>query len=225
MHSYEIEIKCLLGSKKEADKLKREMQNADPKTKVISKNKQLNHYFIGGDIDRLYEKVESLFSKREKAKLQKIIKDGEDFSIRTRLLNETLFLVLKASIDDNTSANSVSRIEFEEEVNDMTLDELDLLLLGAGFDYQAKWSREREEYTCRGTNVCLDKNAGYGYIAEFERVVKNKAHAKKIQRELRGLMQELGVRELPQDRLERMFAHYNKNWRVFYGTDKIFVIK
>jgi len=114
MHSYEIEIKCLLGSKKEADKLKREMQNADPKAKVISKNKQLNHYFVGGDMDKLYEKVESLFNKREKAKLQKIIKDGEDFSIRTRLLNETLLLVLKASIDDDTSAHSVSRIEFEK---------------------------------------------------------------------------------------------------------------
>jgi hypothetical protein len=38
-------------------------------------------------------------------------------------------------------------------------------------------------------------------------------------------MQELGVDELAQDRLARMFAHYNQNWPDYYGTDKTFTIE
>jgi len=38
-------------------------------------------------------------------------------------------------------------------------------------------------------------------------------------------MTKLDVEELPQDRLERMFAYYNKNWPEYYGTEKIFVIE
>jgi hypothetical protein len=38
-------------------------------------------------------------------------------------------------------------------------------------------------------------------------------------------MAKLGVEELPQDRLERMFAHYNAHWPEYYGTEKVFVIE
>ena len=225
MHSYEIEIKCLLGSKQNADQLRSRMIKVDPKVKLVAKNKQLNHYFIGGDINILYKNAAPLFPKEEKRRLEKIVEEGSNFSIRTRLLNETLLLVIKASIDDMTSANGISRIEFESEIKNMTLEGLDQLLLNAGFDYQAKWSREREEYTCKGINVCLDKNAGYGYLAEFERVIDDASHAEEVQKELRKLMSELKVNELPQDRLSRMFDYYNENWLDYYGTNKIFVVK
>jgi len=39
------------------------------------------------------------------------------------------------------------------------------------------------------------------------------------------LMAELGVAELPQDRLARMFDFYNQNWPDYYGTDKTFTIE
>jgi hypothetical protein len=38
-------------------------------------------------------------------------------------------------------------------------------------------------------------------------------------------MAELGVEELLQDRLERMFAHYNEHWQEYYGTDRTFIIQ
>jgi len=38
-------------------------------------------------------------------------------------------------------------------------------------------------------------------------------------------MQELGVEELSQDRLERMFSHYNSNWPDYYGTERTFIIE
>ena len=225
MRTYEIEIKSLLGSKGKADELKEKLKEVDSSTKLISSNKQLNHYFIDGDFDKLYKAVEPLFSKETSRKLKEIIDEGHDFSIRTRDINGKILLVIKASIDDTTSANGIARIEFEEEAGDKTLDELDKILLDAGFKYQAKWSREREEYECRGVSISIDKNAGYGYLAEFEKVINDKNESENVQKELRSLMDEVGVIELALDRLERMFAYYNEHWPEYYGTDKIFNIE
>jgi adenylate cyclase class IV len=75
----------------------------------------------------------------------------------------------------------------------MSLDELDKLVQDAGYAYQAKWSREREEYKCLGTNVTLDKNAGYGWLAEFERVVTDESEVGAAKAEIATLMAQLGV--------------------------------
>ena len=224
MSQFEIEIKSLLGSKENADKLKKDLKKLDPDLKLKSQNKQLNHYFIDGDMDLLYQKMTKHISKESHEKFKKILTEGKEHSIRTRKLDDTVILVVKASIDDTTSSNGISRMEFESEV-DMSLDELDKILLDCGFSYQAKWSREREEYESKGMNICIDKNAGYGYLAEFEKVVENVDALEEIKESLRDVMQKLEVEELQQDRLERMFAHYNKNWSDYYGTDKIFIIK
>jgi hypothetical protein len=74
-------------------------------------------------------------------------------------------------------------------------------------------------------NVTLDKNAGYGWLAEFELVVDDAAKVAEADHTVRNLMQTLGVEILPQDRLERMFAYYNAHWPEYYGTDKIFVVE
>ncbi len=224
MAHYEIEIKTLLGAAERAEALKQKMQTLDPSTTCVAKNKQLNHYFEGGDIKALYEVVKDLFSAEDLQKLSEIVERGSDFSVRTRQKDEEVLLVVKASVDGGTSENTVSRLEFEEPVN-LTLDELDALVIGAGYTYQAKWSREREEYLCRGTNVCLDKNAGYGYLAEFERVVPEGSDLASVKDELASLMNELEVVELSQERLARMFEHYNQNWADYYGTDKVFNIE
>lgn len=225
MSSYEIEIKSLLGDKMKADKLIADMQSLDPNTKLVGENTQLNHYFEGGDVHELYEKAKELFNVKQQKKLKSVIEEGSNFSIRTREINSEVRLVLKASIGDDTSANGVSRIEFDEAVPEIMLDDLDRMLLDAGFSYQAKWSRERQEYACKDVNVCIDRNAGYGYLAEFEKVVDDKDSSDVIEREIRELMSALACDELPQDRLERMFAHYNENWPDYYGTDNTFVIE
>lgn len=224
MASYEIEIKSLLGNKGNADQLIEQLKSLDPGTVLTDSNQQLNHYFIGTDVENLYENAKGLFSEEVAEQLRIVVEEGSNFSVRTREVNGTVRLVLKASIDDTSSENGISRIEFDSEVG-MTLDELDQLILNSGFEYQAKWSRDREEYLCKGTNVCIDRNAGYGYLAEFERVVENKEQNDIVVNELRELMTLLEVEELAQDRLERMFEFYNKNWLDYYGTDKIFVIE
>jgi predicted adenylyl cyclase CyaB len=157
-------------------------------------------------------------------KLRDLFTKGKEFSVRTRDKDGTVLLVVKASVDDTTSSNGVTRMEFEERVP-LTLDELDQTLLDAGFTYQAKWSREREEYLCRGVAVTLDKNAGYGWLAEFEKIVQDESQLDAARQEVRALMEQCGVQELQQDRLERMFAFYNAHWGEYYGTEKVFTIR
>ena len=45
MKSYEVEIKSLLGSEENADKLRGSLKNAYADAKLIAEEKQLNHYF------------------------------------------------------------------------------------------------------------------------------------------------------------------------------------
>jgi predicted adenylyl cyclase CyaB len=224
MAHYEVEIKSLLGGKENAEALKENMRARDAGTALVSTNKQLNHYFEGGDVEVLVSSVRELFSNEAQQKLDTMVAKGKNFSVRTRQKDEEVLLVLKASVDDGTSSNTVSRLEFEEPVA-LSLDELDQKVLDAGFAYQAKWSREREEYQYKGMNVCLDRNAGYGYLAEFEKITESEDEVPSVRKEIEMLMEELGVAELSQDRLERMFAYYNTHWPEYYGTEKVFVIE
>ncbi len=219
---YEIEIKTLLGEKDNADKLKSKIEAKGGK--LIGKNKQLNHYFILKDIELLKNNIASLIPADKKESFDRILTEGKSFSFRTRGTDSRVIFVIKASLGSDTSSNGVSRIEFEADIP-MPLEELDEKLISSGLEYQAKWSREREEYELdNGVHVCIDRNAGYGYLAEFESVITNQTEVDATKESLYALMKEFGVEELSQERIERMFAHYNENWRDYYGTDKIFVI-
>ena len=222
---YEIEIKSLLGAKEHADAFRKRLLDSVHKTDLVGRNRQLNHYFVGGDVTALCAAVASHVESAHRDRLRRILEEGRDHSIRTRQKDDRVYLVVKASVDDTTSANGIARMEFEEPVT-LTLEALDRLLLDAGFTYQAKWSREREEYTCGDdVLVCLDRNAGYGYLVEFECMVGEDEDVDAVQAQLRALMSDLGADELPQDRLERMFAYYNAHWPEYYGTEKVFTVE
>ncbi|MBI2594692.1 MAG: CYTH domain-containing protein [Candidatus Colwellbacteria bacterium] len=223
--TYEVEIKCLLGGKDKADALVGQLESKNPGLKPESFHKQLNHYFIGGNLQELYKNVQEFLPQDKKEAIQTLLKDAKNFSLRTRQADDKVILVIKVSVDEGTSANTVGRLEFGAEIPNLTLEELDALVLKSGFQYQAKWSRERTEYKLEDTSVTIDKNAGYGYLAEFEKVVDDETKVPEAKISLKKLMEELGVEELPQDRLERMFAYYNANWREYYGTDKVFVVE
>jgi adenylate cyclase class IV len=223
-HAYEIEIKSLLGSKDQAEALVAAMKQTDPNLQILGAHRQLNHYFSGPSLERLVIALQPYLSDGQQKQLDHILEHVKDFSVRTRDADGKVLFVLKASIDDTTSSNGTARLEFES-VMPMSLDELDKLILDAGFSYQAKWSRERQEFKYKDVTVDLDKNAGYGYLAEFELVLDDPAKANAGKEQLRQLMTELGVSELPQDRLARMFDYYNANWPDYYGTEKIFNIE
>ena len=219
---YEIEIKSLLGGREGADRLLAEMKRVDPSFRKTGESRQLNHYFKGSGN---WESVASaLADENERKEFLELARKAKDFSLRTRDADGTVLLVLKASIDDTTSANGTARREFERPVA-MGIDALDRAIVDAGFAYQAKWSREREEFAFGGANVTIDRNAGYGYLAEFETIEDDPSRAETAKARLRDLMHQVGAEELAQDRLARMFAYYNEHWPDYYGTDKIFVIE
>jgi predicted adenylyl cyclase CyaB len=218
----EIEIKSLLGDQERADQFKKALMTLHHRQQETSR--QLNHYFIGWNLPRLYEKAVPYLDDRDCERFQYIRDNGSNFSVRTRQLNDSVFLIVKASIDDTTSANGISRMEFEAETPSLSLDELDTLVQEAGYEYQAKWSRYREAYVVHDVTVTLDKNAGYGYLAEFEIGVEAVTEIASAKAKIYDLMQRLQVQELPQDRLERMYAFYNQHWQEYYGTEKTFTI-
>lgn len=221
--TYEVEVKSLLGSSENADALRAKLTTLDSTCVCTNSYTQLNHYFEGGTIASLQTALAPLLSDETNEKLLRIAEEGHHTSVRSRETSGEVRVVVKASLGSDSSANGVTRIEIEEVVP-LTFAELDERILSAGFTYQAKWSRSREEYQLGNVAVCLDKNAGYGYVAEFERVVEDTAQLTKAREDIEALMKALEVTELPQDRLERMFAHYNEHWAEYYGTDKIFVI-
>ena len=225
MHIYEVEIKSLLGSKDKAQELK-ELLTKNNNLKFLSKGRQLNHYFnTPKDLDVLYNVVLPYTPEEKILSLQKIIKEGKKVSVRTRESDGKVLFIIKASINEHSSDNGVSRIEFEIETEDLGLEQLDNLLLKAGLSYQAKWSREREEFQIENMHICIDRNAGYGYLAEFELVVDDESLVEQSRKQILDFMEGLGVLELPQDRLERMFSHYNEHWKEYYGADKTFVVE
>ncbi len=222
--SKEIEIKCLLGDVSNADKFREKLLAKYPDVKVLPATSQLNHYFINGDFQLLKEKISSHLNEEQNKSFDEIIKKGKSFSVRTRETDGKVMLVVKASLGEDTSSNGVSRMEFEELVP-MSLSELDNLLKSSGFEYQAKWSRERVEYVLPSMNITLDKNAGYGYLTEFESVIGEGEDVDTTKAKLLSELESFGLTELPQERIERMFAYYNEHWPEYYGTNNVFNIE
>lgn len=222
-HQIEVEIKTLLGSFEAAESLLQKLKQTDKNLTFKSENKQLNHYFVDGKLTLLYEKVSSLLKEEDKSTFKRLINNVKNYSVRTRKADDIVLFIVKATVDDTTSENGTARIEFEVPV-DVSIDELDQRILDAGFVYQAKWSRERQEYAYKNYSVSIDKNAGYGYLAEFERILSPEENFELVKGEIRDELERLGFEELDQERLQRMFEFYNKNWKDYYGTDKTFTI-
>ena len=130
MTSFEVEVKSLLGSEESAQTLRERMKVVDPAMRLTSRNTQLNHYFTGGSLAAVAKALAGKLSPGALAKLNDIAARGKEFSVRTRDKDGEVFLVVKASVGDDTSSNGVARMEFEEKIP-LSLDELDQQLLDA----------------------------------------------------------------------------------------------
>ena len=226
MHSYEIEIKVLLGEASQKDIFMSKVRESFPSLSHSYSESQKNHYFEWGNLLDLLGTFREYLSDTEATSLHDLTKQARSFSVRTRGTPTQTIIVVKATVNDESSSNGTARIEWEVDLPSMTLDEMDTLVLQAGFSYQAKWSREREGYMLNDNIVlCLDKNAGYGYLAEFERVIDDPSLVDSTRAELLDLIWSLWYTELDQARLSRMFDFYNKNWRDYYGSEKVFTLE
>ena len=226
MHNYEIEIKVLLWDESQKDIFMSKVEESFPSLSHSYSESQKNHYFEWGNLLHLLGIFREYLSQEQAESLHRLSKEAKSFSVRTRGTPTQTIVVVKATVNDESSSNGTARIEWEVDLPSMTLDEMDAKVLSAGFVYQAKWSREREWFELgSNTILCLDKNAGYGYLAEFERVIDDPSLVESTHIELLGIIHDLWYAELEQARLRRMFDFYNQNWREYYGTEKVFSLE
>lgn len=221
---YEIEIKALLGSQSASDALMNQVAERDPGLKLISEQRQLNHYFNGGELSKLVKTLQRYLSQEQIIAINNISTSATHINVRTRQKNDTVLLIVKGSLDNTSAAHSHQRMDFEAEIR-LTIDELDDLVLSSGWRLEAKWQAKRKIYKALGLTIDLMFSPGYGYVVEFEKVVLNESDRTAAHDQVMAVMESLGIQELANDRLERMFAYYNDHWPEYYGTDKIFTIE
>lgn len=226
MHTFEVEVKVLLGTEEKADDLISALKKREKKVRLTGQSSQLNHYFDDqGDFPSLLLAFQTYLKPDQLQSLQDTLSVSKKHSLRTRDADGFVSLVVKADrekVADSMHGNM--RYEWEAIIPEMTIERLDKHILACGFSYLSKWSRQRKEYRYKDITVCIDKNAGYGYLAEFEKVVHSEEDAESAKASIKKELQDLGLEELSSERLGRMFVHYNAHWKDYYRTDKTFII-
>ncbi|MBI2616903.1 hypothetical protein HYW55_02100 [Candidatus Gottesmanbacteria bacterium] len=221
---FEIEVKVLLGSKNAVDTCLAKLRKRDPHFLIHKRSSQLNHYFLSGNVEKLLTALSPFLKRNTKKELSEILKGVTNYSLRTRWEDGKTTLVAKASTHGKDSVHDLKRREFET-ILPLSIEELDKLLLSSGFSYQSKWSRVRNTYSYKDLTVCIDKNAGYGYLAEFEKVIYNEKDVEKAKKAILAELTDLDLEELPNDRLNRMFSYYNAHWQEYYQTEVTFIVE
>jgi len=234
--NYEIELKVLLWNTFPPNTFINALRKDFESVVELWEQTQRNHYFEIPHRSQIIPAFEErLPIDQENKFLISNFRNGKDIVIRTREINEPntktqVLLVMKSTIDSWTSQNGTIRKELEIEVP-MTIEDLDSTLIAwAEIKPQAKWSRTRKTFEVISKDwfkftVCLDKNAWYGYLAEFEVVVQDSSKIQETKKNLLDCITHMWLQELPWDQLQRMFEFYNKNWETFYQTQNYFFIK
>lgn len=188
----EIELKFF--SSKSIDLLRRDLlaRGWIPRGSV----EQMNHYFDSraGSLRTRYER--KISSTREGVpRVYLVAKSGE----------------LHGSV----------RKEYELSV-DSTLEQLDELLITAGNNLKSRWYRRRETLGKDGISICLDRNDGYGFVVEIEKMSYTDDGADESVLMIRTLADSLGLEEISKATLDKMYKHYTDNWSDYYRKGKTF---
>lgn len=223
---YEVEVKTLLGDQAAADAFIGKLQAADPELSQIGESSQLNHYFDeSGDPAALLEAVKPTLKLADFESFKQILDQSKTFALRTRQDSAGVKLVIKAAKDGEDVQHAVERLEGEYLTDQAAIDEMDAKIQAAGYGFLSKWSRDRKEFKFKDNTVTLDRNAGYGYVAEFERIVTEESATAAAKQSILDELAALGLEELSQERIGRMFTHYNEHWPEYYRTNKTFIVE
>jgi adenylate cyclase class IV len=216
----EVEVKSLIGNQDNAASVKQNIIELGGYFR--SSENQKNFYYHRPTKDQcraLSTVVEEIQS------LEHYLEHAQSISLRLRQINtDNCLLVAKISMDSDDAANGRSRIEVEKELPTGDIASLDDIFISHGLTIQSKWSRYRETYDLLGAVVTIDKNAGYGYLCEVEKVVTAQTDQTVVEQEVKDILSNLGLQELDSERLQRMFIFYNNNWEKYYNTDTVFEI-
>ncbi len=224
-NQFEVEVKTLLGSRAAAEAFVAKLQDSAGSPKESARSNQLNHYFdAAGDREQVAVAVTPFLNATDLAAFQQILGQAKSYALRTRDADGNVLLVIKAAKGDGDDQHALERLEGEYETTAPDIDTLDEAIRSAGYDFLSKWSRERVEYDYKDYTVCIDKNAGYGYVAEIEKIVPSSEEAETARAEILAELATLGAEELSQERVGRMFEYYNDHWPEYYRTDKTFTV-
>jgi len=223
---FEIEVKVLLGSEDRVADFLTQLVLNDPELNQTGETNQLNHYFKpDGDPQALFDTVKDLLSEADQAALRTMLDTYNDFTLRTRDANGAQILAVKAAKSGQDKDHALIRAEGDYSTTATTIDELDAKVLSTGYSYLSKWSRWRRTYQYKDFTVMIDRNAGYGFVAEVELVIDDEAQAQAAKDRILAELETLGFEELSQERIGRMFTHYNEHWPEYYQTDKTFNVE
>lgn len=189
--------------------------------KYIKNEKQLNHYFSYNDysLAYLFNTLKQHLNTDEELELSSVLDKGSNYSIRTRCINnKDTYFIIKYSLFDKDSSNGSIRKEYEIKL-DLTVEDLDKLLLDNGLNYSSKWSRERDIYTKDNYTATIDLNAGYGYLLELETLTNDLDSANSYKEILLNELSKLRLKELNNKLLNIMFSYYENNWSKYYSTN------
>ncbi|OGD66447.1 hypothetical protein A3F08_01220 [Candidatus Berkelbacteria bacterium RIFCSPHIGHO2_12_FULL_36_9] len=166
------------------------------------------------------------FLKKSKAKLTKsetqdnwyYVAPGKN-DLRIRRNDKEAFLILKKGWMHDTE-----RDEIEVKVTRPDFERLDEIFVALGYKYDTKWYRKRLEYKLKSFNITIDFNAGYGGVAEIEKVVKNNNEVEKAKKDISDFAKEVGIEPATKELFNKMYTYYKKNWKKYYTTKTTFDI-
>lgn len=224
-NQYEVEVKTLLGSQAAADRFIDTLKQHDDALAQTGQSNQLNHYFdSAGDLVALRKAVKPFLNAQDQTALDEILRQSKTFALRTRDADGQIRLVVKAAKGEGDNQHALERLEGEYETTASDIDTLDQAIQTAGYGFLSKWSRDRREYRYKDYTVTVDRNAGYGYVAEIEKIVPDSDQAERTRQDILAELESLGAEELSQERVGRMFEYYNQHWPEYYRTDKTFTV-
>jgi adenylate cyclase class IV len=221
----QIELKFCVKDEIEITNLLTEFSRRDLSFEMVKKETHKNHYFINVDIGALIANISGFLNTVETDELKELMVLSNEMSVRTRELNsERVFLIIKTILINQDQNFGNLRDEFEKEIN-ITLDELDRLIINSKGIYQAKWSRTRVCYRFLDYTINIDKNAGYGYIVEIKKANTKLENQSETIIEINDLIAQLGFTPLSKEKLDKMNSFYNDHWIEYYDTDKTFDVE
>jgi predicted adenylyl cyclase CyaB len=103
------------------------------------------------------------------------------------------------------------REEIEIKVDNKDFAKLEDLFKAIGYDVEIKWFRTRWQFLWEEINVSLDYTKGYGYIIEFEKIVKYNPDEEYL--DLKEKLENLGVQISSKDEFNKKFNGYKENWK------------
>lgn len=147
------------------------------------------------------------------------ITGNKKLDFRIRRTDKESFLILKKGWMHDDDREEVE-IKFDKK-DFLTLDKL---ITDLGYKYDTKWYRKRIEYKYKNFNIDIDFNAGYGWLAEIEKLVKDE-NADKAKKEIIDFASEIGLKPTPKSTFDKMYKFYKKNWKHYYDSKEVFSLE